>query len=148
MKRYLNIILFSFLIFLIGCGTQVPTKTKVKTKTIKGDTKKVYLEEKSEKDREELIFKKSQLGKYFSYEIKSREIFLIPEVLMREDIAKTYITKKKSATMIHNPLGEITGSIFAMGMIEAWCLTELAAQALPGKQKNIYLDKCKDRYIG
>ena len=48
-------------IFLIGCGTQVPTKTKVKTKTIKGDTKKVYLEEKSEKDREELIFKKSQL---------------------------------------------------------------------------------------
>ena len=58
---------------------------------------------------------------------------------MREDIAKTYITKKKSATMIHNPLGEITGSIFALGMIEAWCLTELAAQALPGKQKNIYL---------
>ena len=32
---------------------------------------------------------------------------------MREDIAKTYITKKKSATMIHNPLGEITGSIFS-----------------------------------
>ena len=148
MKHYLNIILFSFFIFLIGCGTQVPTKTKIKTKTIKGDTKKVYLEEKSEKDREELIFKKSQLGKYFSYEFKSREVYLIPEVLMREDIAKTYITKKKSATMIHNPLGEITGSIFAMGMIEAWCLTELAAQALPGKQKNIYLDKCKDRYIG
>ena len=40
--------------------------------------------------------------------------------------------------MMHNPLGEITGSIFAMGMIEAWCLTELAAQVLPGKQKNIF----------
>ncbi len=148
MKRYFNTIIFTFLIFLIGCGTQVPTKTKVKTKTIKGETKKVYLEEKSEKDREELIFKKSQIGEYFSYEFKLREVFLIPEVLMREDIAKTYITKKKSATMMHNPLGEITGSIFALGMIEAWCLTELAAQALPGKQKNIYLDKCKDRYIG
>ena len=94
MKRYFNIIIFTFLIFLIGCGTQVPTKTKVKTKTIKGETKKVYLEEKSEKDREELIFKKSQIGEYFSYEFKLREVFLIPEVLMREDIAKTYITRK------------------------------------------------------
>ena len=57
---------------------------------------------------------------------------------MREDIARKYIIRKKQATMVHNPLGEVTGSIFAMGMIEAWCLAELAAKALPGKQKNIY----------
>ncbi len=148
MRIFLNIIICSCLIFLLSCGTQVPTKTKVKTKTIEGETKKIYLEEKSEKDREELIFRKSTKENNFSYEFKSREVFLIPEVLMREDIAKTYITKKKSATMFHNPLGEITGSIFALGMIEAWCLTELAAKALPGKQTNIFLDKCKDRYIG
>ena len=67
---------------------------------------------------------------------------------MREDIARKYITRKKQATMVHNPLGEVTGSIFAMGMIEAWCLAELAAKVLPGKQKNIYLDKCKERYVG
>tara|TARA_Y100000996_G_C22468423_1_gene621081 strand:+ start:162 stop:974 length:813 start_codon:yes stop_codon:yes gene_type:complete len=148
MRFFFNIIIYSCFIFLISCGTQVPTKTKIKTKTIKGETKKIYLEEKSEKDREELIFRKSIKENNISYEFKSREVFLIPEVLMREDIAKTYITKKKSATMIHNPLGEITGSIFALGMIEAWCLTELATKALPGKQKNIFLDKCKDRYIG
>ena len=133
---------------MIGCGTQVPTKTKVKTKTIKGDEKKVYLEEKSEKISEKLIFNKYSEGNYFSFEFKLREQFRIPEVIMREDIARKYITRKKQATMVHNPLGEVTGSIFAMGMIEAWCLAELAAKALPGKQKNIYLDKCKERYIG
>jgi len=50
--------------------------------------------------------------------------------------------------MVHNPLGEGTGSLFAFGMIEAWCLTEWLATAMPGKQKNIYLDKCKERYVG
>ena len=30
---------------------------------------------------------------------------------MREDIARKYITRKKQATMVHNPLGEVTGSI-------------------------------------
>ena len=102
---------------MIGCGTQVPTKTKVKTKTIKGDEKKVYLEEKSEKISEKLIFNKYSEGNYFSFEFKLREQFRIPEVIMREDIARKYITRKKQATMIHNPLGEVTGSIFAMGMI-------------------------------
>ena len=33
-------------------------------------------------------------------------------------------------------------------MIELWCLSEWATTALPGKQKNIYLDKCKEKYIG
>ena len=67
---------------------------------------------------------------------------------MREDIARSYVTKKKRGTMVHNPIGEGTGSIFAFGMIELWCLSEWMATALPGKQKNIYLDKCKERYVG
>ena len=147
-KKYLIIFLSFFFFLVTGCGTKVPTKTEIKTKTFKGDVKKVYLTDKSEKIGERLIFSKYSDGNYFSFQFKLREQFRIPEVIMREDIARRYITKKKQATMVHNPLGEGTASIFAMGMIEAWCLAELAAKVLPGKQKNIYLDKCKERYVG
>ena len=144
------IFLFFFFLYIISCGTQVPTKTKItKTENIIGKPKKVFLTEKSEKVEEKLFYQQlsnDQDGIF--YEFKIREYFKIPEALMREDIAREYITRKKSATMVHNPIGEGTGSIFAMGLIEAWCLTEWAATVLPGKQKNIYLDKCKERYIG
>lgn len=137
-------------IFIYSCGTQVPTKTKVtKTENIVGEPKKVFLTEKSEKVEEKLFFKtNTDNSKMISYEFKIREYFKIPEAIMREDIAREYITRKKQGTMIHNPIGEGTGSIFALGLIEAWCLAEWTATILPGKQKNIYLDKCKERYIG
>ena len=130
--------------FLAQCGTQVPTERKVtKVENIVGTPKKVFLEEKSEKVKDHLISKKIDLKGQLAFEFKIKEQFKIPEVLMREDIARSYVTKKKSATMVHNPIGEGTGSIFAFGMIELWCLSEWMATALPGKQKNIYLDKCK-----
>lgn len=136
-------------LFLAQCGTQVPVEKKItKVEKIEGTPKKVFLEEKSEKVKDYIIFKKISLNNKLAYEIKIREEFKIPEVLMREDIARSYVTKKKSATMVHNPIGEGTGSIFALGMIELWCLSEWMATALPGKQKNIYLDKCKERYVG
>ena len=144
-----KIIFFFLLLFLGHCGTQVPTERKVtKTETITGETKKIYLTENSIKIDEKIITKKYTNGKSKSYDVKIREHFQVPEVLVREDIERIYVTKKKKGTMIHNPLGEATGSIFAFGMIEAWCLTEWLATALPGKQKNIYLSKCKERYIG
>ncbi len=144
-----KIIFFFLLLFLGHCGTQVPTERKVtKTETITGETKKIYLTENSIKIDEKIITKKYTNGKSKSYDVKIREHFQVPEVLVREDIERIYVTKKKKATMIHNPLGEATGSIFAFGMIEAWCLTEWIATALPGKQKDIYLSKCKERYIG
>ena len=144
-----KIIFFFLLLFLGHCGTQVPTERKVtKTETITGETKKIYLTENSIKIDEKIITKKYTNGKSKSYEVKIREHFQVPEVLVREDIERIYVTKKKKGTMIHNPLGEATGSIFAFGMIEAWCLTEWIATALPGKQKDIYLSKCKERYIG
>ena len=137
-------------IFIYSCGTKVPTKTKVtKTENIIGEPKKVFLTEQSEKVEEKLFYKTiSDNSKVISYEFKIREYFKIPEALMREDIARDYITKKKQGTMVHNPIGEATGSIFALGLIEAWCLAEWTATILPGKQKNIYLDKCKERYVG
>jgi len=145
-----NKIIFFFLLLFIGhCGTQVPTERKVtKTETITGETKKIYLTENSIKIDEKIITKKYTNGKSKSYDVKIREHFQVPEVLVREDIERIYVTKKKKGTMIHNPLGEATGSIFAFGLIEAWCLTEWIATALPGKQKDIYLSKCKERYIG
>ena len=144
-----KIIFFFLLLFLGHCGTQVPTERKVtKTETITGETKKIYLTENSIKIDEKIITKKYTNGKSKSYDVKIREHFQVPEVLVREDIERIYVTKKKKGTMIHNPLGEATGSIFAFGLIEAWCLTEWLATALPGKQKDIYLSKCKERYIG
>jgi hypothetical protein len=134
-------------LFLVHCGTSVPIERKVtKVENIKGKEVEVYLQEKSEKTKTYLIFKEFEdQGKY---QFKIRDEFKIPQVLMREDIAKKYIVEKKRATMVHNPLGEGTTSIFALGMIEAWCLTEWLGTALPGRQKNIYLSKCKERYIG
>lgn len=146
MKKILFLLLT---IFLAQCGTQVPTERKVtKVENIAGTPKKVFLEEKSEKIKNHLILKKINFKGQLAYEFKVKEEFKIPEVLMREDIARSYVTKKKRATMVHNPIGEGTGSIFAFGMIELWCLSEWMATALPGKQKNIYLDKCKERYVG
>ena len=150
-KIILKLFFLIFASFLIqSCGTQVPTKTKVtKTENIIGEPKKVFLNEKSEKVDEKLFYKiySENLNEIY-YEFKVREYFKIPEALMREDIAREYITRKKQATMVHNPIGEGTGSIFALGLIEAWCLAEWTATVLPGKQKNIYLDKCKERYVG
>ena len=137
-------------IFIYSCGTKVPTKTKItKTENIVGKPKKVFLTEQSEKVEEKLFYKTiSDNSNGISYEFKIREYFKIPEALMREDIAREYITKKQQGTMVHNPIGEVTGSIFALGLIEAWCLAEWTATIFPGKQKNIYLDKCKERYVG
>lgn len=144
-----KILILFFVLFLAQCGTQVPTERKVtKVENIQGTPKKVFLEEKSEKVKNHLIFEKINFKGLLAYEFKIKEQFKIPEVLMREDIARTYVTNKKSATMVHNPIGEGTGSLFAFGMIELWCLSEWMATALPGKQKNIYLDKCKERYVG
>jgi len=144
-----NILLIFVAFFLVQCGTTVPTERKVtKIENIIGTPKKVFLEEKSEKVKDHLIFKKINRNNQLIYEFKIKEQFKIPEVLMREDIARKYVTEKKRATMVHNPIGESTGSIFALGMIELWCLSEWASTALPGKQKNIYLDKCKERYVG
>ena len=144
-----KILILFFALFLAQCGTQVPTERKVtKVENIVGTPKKVFLEEKSEKVKDHLISKKINFKGQFAFEFKIKEQFKIPEVLMREDIARSYVTKKKRGTMVHNPIGEGTGSIFAFGMIELWCLSEWMATALPGKQKNIYLDKCKERYVG
>ena len=144
-----KILILFLAFFLAQCGTQVPTERKVtKVENIVGTPKKVFLEEKSEKVKDHLISKKINLKGQLAFEFKIKEQFKIPEVLMREDIARSYVTKKKRGTMVHNPIGEGTGSIFAFGMIELWCLSEWMATALPGKQKNIYLDKCKERYVG
>ena len=144
-----NILLIFVAFFLVQCGTTVPTERKVtKIENIIGTPKKVFLEEKSEKVKDHLIFKKINRNNQLIYEFKIKEQFKIPEVLLWEDIARKYVTEKKRATMVHNPIGESTGSIFALGMIELWCLSEWASTALPGKQKNIYLDKCKERYVG
>ena len=150
MTKVLNPFLFLIILSLLtNCGTTVPTERKVtKTETIIGEPKKVFLTENSEKVKETVIINKYLDSEIYFYQVKIREHFKIPEAIMREDIARVYITEKKKGTMVHNPLGEGTGSLFAFGMIEAWCLTEWLATALPGKQKNIYLDKCKERYVG
>ena len=141
-----KILILFFALFLAQCGTQVPTERKVtKVENIVGTPKKVFLEEKSEKVKNHLISKKINFKGQFGFEFKIKEQFKIPEVLMREDIARSYVTKKKRATMVHNPIGEGTGSIFAFGMIELWCLSEWMATALPGKQKiwSIFLELFK-----
>ena len=114
-----KILIIFFALFLAQCGTQVPTERKVtKVENIVGTPKKVFLEEKSEKVKNHLISKKINFKGQLAFEFKIKEQFKIPEVLMREDIARSYVTNKKSATMVHNPIGEGTGSIFAFGMIE------------------------------
>ena len=147
MKKDLNPFLLLLLLLLLAhCGTTVPTERKVtKSETIIGEPKKVFLTENSEKVKERMVINKYLDAETYFYQIKIREHFKIPEAIMREDIARVYVTEKKKGTMVHNPLGEGTGSIFAFGMIEAWCLTEWLATSLPGKQQNIYLDKCKER---
>ena len=150
MKKDLNPFLLLLLLLLLAhCGTTVPTERKItKSETIIGEPKKVFLTENSEKVKERIVINKYLDAETYFYQIKIREHFKIPEAIMREDIARVYVTEKKKGTMVHNPLGEGTGSIFAFGMIEAWCLTEWLATSLPGKQQNIYLDKCKERYVG
>ena len=54
-----NILLIFVAFFLVQCGTTVPTERKVtKVENIIGTPKKVFLEEKSEKVKDHLIFKK------------------------------------------------------------------------------------------
>ena len=78
------------------CGTSVPIERKVtKVENIKGKEVEVYLQEKSEKTKTYLIFKEFEdQGKY---QFKIRDEFKIPQVLMREDIAKKYIVEKKKS---------------------------------------------------
>ena len=91
-----KIIILFFALFLAQCGTQVPTERKVtKVENIQGTPKKVFLEEKSEKVKNHLIFEKINFKGLLAYEFKIKEQFKIPEVLMREDIARTYVTNKK-----------------------------------------------------
>ena len=144
MKNLFTLILC---LFLFNCGTKVPVTKKVtKIENIQGQEVKVYLNEKAEKISNKLFY--LDISDSYSFQFKVREHFKVPEAITREDIAKKYITEKKQATMVHNPWGEGTGSLFAFGMIEAWCLTEWLGTALPGKQKEVYLSKCKERYVG
>ena len=147
MRRLLAFTILAF--FVVQCGTQVPVERKVKkTELIKGKEKAVYVDDKAERVRSTLIYTITSKEHYDILQIKIREEFKVPEFIMREDIAKKYIVEKKQSTVAHNPIGELTGSIFALGTIEAWCLAEWMTTVLPGKQKDIYLTKCKERYLG
>ena len=46
------------------------------------------------------VGKKINFKGQFAFEFKVKEQFKIPEVLMREDVARTYVTKKKRGTII------------------------------------------------
>ena len=106
-----NILILLSVFFLVQCGTTVPTEKKNhKGRKYNWNSKKSFLDEKSEKVKDHLIFKKISRNNQSIYQLKIKEHFKIPEVLMREDIARKYITEKKRATMVHNPIGEGTGS--------------------------------------
>tara|TARA_Y100000294_G_scaffold144875_1_gene139969 strand:+ start:424 stop:2028 length:1605 start_codon:yes stop_codon:yes gene_type:complete len=147
MLRLLAFAILGF--FVVQCGTQVPVKKEVtKTELIQGTEKAVYVDEKAERIKSVLIYTISKKENWDILKIKIRDEFKVPEFIMREDIAKKYIKETKQSTVAHNPIGELTGSLFAYGTIELWCLTEWMATVLPGKQKDIYLTKCKERYLG
>ena len=161
------------LFFLISC-VDTPTEKKVLKEEIKDiKTERVAFEDKATVKNITLTYSKHNIVNFnndntsehnenfisdlkFSNKKNTKNFIKVNVDLILEvpiyEIKTEYIEKvtqtKKISQYQHNPLGALSSSILMFGTIEAWCLLEWTSNILPGKQKNIYLDECKEFYLG
>ena len=166
-------ILVIFVISLISCTTYTPSKTDVKEKTLRTDTEIIAVKEKTtlskisfRSDIEKPKILASSIEDISEYEgdnenvdlkyakyshkiiINADKTFNIPLYKVEKAIIEKTTTIKSQSQYSHNPIGSLTTSILMLGSIEAWCLLEWSAQAIPGEQTKIFMEDCKKFYVG
>ena len=162
-----------FVVISSCTDTYTPTKIDTKEKTVSKETEIVAFKEK--KTLSKISFntiisspkvsanavgdivefdsnKKNNVLKYSKYshqiKINAEKTFSIPLYRVEKAIIEKTTISKKQSHYSHNPIGSLSLSVLMMGSIEAWCLLEWTAQVIPGEQTNIFMEDCKNFYLG